>query len=427
MIKENTKLVDIKLEFINQKFINDTFVDEKFDLTPNLVFFKVLKNILTFKRIINKYQLIINIPFDIFKLITEKLGYFSITISDGSKNIKTYIRITEYQKLTALEDSSGVKVSVIGDSLVFSRLTYESNLYNFDFYDSKFNQSSQGALSNISTNILSGSYTTSDFLLEVLLGAGFNRIYGNVRLKRIINDEYLSKTIFENVRFNQDFDLNIIKKFINNYYPILDHSLLIFDDFSSKNVLGDATEPKIFCSSLNTVFDTPEKFRNPLIESFNQFTSYKQYNIIDSKSKNNIDKNVFFKKAYGKYIINSYVGPKIIDDEYINKPVFLNDKIINIYQLSSYVKNIEVPVAKKEILQLRENYKKLINKKYSLNILKINNYDIFQDYDIGSTSKVSGKGETPRYYFFYDNDISFIRYHRTQEFRVEAELSFLEF
>ena len=48
MLKENTKLVDIKLDFINQKFINDTFVDEKFDLTPNLVFFKVLKNILTF-------------------------------------------------------------------------------------------------------------------------------------------------------------------------------------------------------------------------------------------------------------------------------------------------------------------------------------------------------------------------------------------
>jgi len=341
------------------------------------------------------------------------------------------IRIIDFSVITKLKDSGMVRISVIGESLVFSRMYYESNLYNFDFYNSQFdNLSNLNELSSVNRSIIAGTYSTSGFLTEVLLGAGFTRIYGNNPLQLNINNDYLSRTVMDNINFNEDIDINIIKNFVNYYYPVLDFPLYFFDDFSVKPMMaGDIGFPRIFFTSLNTILESPNKFKNPLINQVSLKDFSKQFNITRIDNSNFIDKYKFYQKAYGRYIINSYTGPKIIDDVIIEKPVFLNGKTISVNQFSSYIHKIEVPVAKDEIELLRENYKKLIVSSFKVKKLEISNYNPFFDLDVGMTiqytsEKSEGYNST---FFFYANDITFMRSHRTEEFQVTTKLSALEF
>ena len=54
----------------------------------------------------------------------------------------------------------------------------------------------------------------------------------------------------DNINFNEDIDINIIKNFVNYYYPVLDFPLYFFDDFSVKSMtIGDIGYPRIFFTS----------------------------------------------------------------------------------------------------------------------------------------------------------------------------------
>ena len=98
--------------------------------------------------------------------------------------------------------------------------------------------------------------------------------------------------------------------------------------------IGDIGYPRIFFTSLNTVLESPDKFKNPLLNQKNLNDFSKQFNITNIDNSNFIDKYKFYQKAYGRYVINSSTGPKIINDVIIEKPAFLNGKTINVNQYS---------------------------------------------------------------------------------------------
>jgi hypothetical protein len=187
----------LNVYYIERYFLNGSLEEKSHDISANTVIFKVLKNSLFFKKNINRYQLILEVDFDLLTSISERLGYFRVKVQDSNhSNIEINIRISDFSTITKLSDTKMSRVSVVGESLVFSRMYYESNLYNFDFYNSQYdNLSNLNELSSVNQILLSGTYSTSGFLSDVLLGAGFSRIYGNIPLQLNVNNDYLSRTV----------------------------------------------------------------------------------------------------------------------------------------------------------------------------------------------------------------------------------------
>lgn len=340
--------------------------------------FRISKNLFSKDRM-NLYQIEIGITeFDLY-LLQAKKAYLNIKINNNTDSLSFYLYPEKIQFISRDEETGIFNVSIIGVSAVLRRLTYENILHKKAIYNQNF--------------------TSYQFFTEVLLN-NIKVYYGNYKLDSHINKSLQHNINVNNVSLPETFtDKELLNYYLDTYIPVLDETILYFDDFSGELVFSDSPPGfKVIFESLNSIFDSggdkfqgnptlTSKYFNILLTGFGLGINSKVMPLIPGKSYFNIAE--YQQKAGSTYIkttINAAEERKLSPGTYKflkygdNDPGVHTDKFFEGKSGTSIFVN--VPIDNDKIKILRNSYARLSNLNYFYKRLYLDNFNIYSDIDI---------------------------------------------